>query len=339
MWTVSRRAVRGFTLVELLVVIAIIGILIALLLPAVQAAREAARRSACSNNLKQIGLAVQHHLDTHKHFPAGGWGYKWTGDPDRGFGQGQPGGWMYNILPYLEQKQVYQIGAGLTGSAKKAALAIQRATPVPVFVCPSRRAATTYLLGEKVCLNANEPADNKVAKSDYAGNGGTTLKTGSASSADCVTKYPNCSGFNNFFANKSFDGIFTERSITEIRQITDGLSHTYLVGEKYLDSRTYVSGTDGADNNSLFQGYDWDTIRWAWAKDTKKTPQENAPRHDAPATSDKNTWPRFGGSHPTTFNMVMCDGSVHTISYEIKPQVHEYLANRHDRKSFGSDQW
>src|SRR3977135_3561541 len=82
---VRRERSGGFTLVELLVVIAIIGILVALLLPAIQAAREGARRAQCKSNLKQLALGCLNHHDTQKHFPTGGWGYQWVGDPDRGF--------------------------------------------------------------------------------------------------------------------------------------------------------------------------------------------------------------------------------------------------------------
>ncbi len=103
---------RGFTLVELLVVITIIGILIALLLPAVQAAREAARRMQCTNNLKQLALGCLTHESMTGRFPTGGWGYGWTGDADRGNDWRQPGGWLYNVLPYIEQQSLHDMGAG-----------------------------------------------------------------------------------------------------------------------------------------------------------------------------------------------------------------------------------
>ena len=134
---------HGFTLVELLVVITIIGILIALLLPAVQAAREAARRMQCQNHLKQLALGCLNHESATGRFPTDGWGYAWTGDADRGTDWRQPGGWLYNILPFIEQQPLHDLGIG--NDPNKPALNLQRvATPLDTLYCPSRRPAAVY---------------------------------------------------------------------------------------------------------------------------------------------------------------------------------------------------
>ncbi|RIK70734.1 MAG: prepilin-type cleavage/methylation domain-containing protein, partial [Planctomycetota bacterium] len=140
----SRRSLHGFTLVELLVVIAIIGVLVALLLPAVQAARESARRAQCQNHLKQIGLAFNTHAGVHKIMPTGGWGGGWVGDPDRGYGRNQPGGWVFNILSFIEQQPLHDLGAGQADAAKRAAFAKRDASTVDVLYCPSRRPVRAY---------------------------------------------------------------------------------------------------------------------------------------------------------------------------------------------------
>jgi prepilin-type N-terminal cleavage/methylation domain-containing protein len=103
----KRNVGRGFTLVELLVVIAIIGILVALLLPAIQAAREAARRTECSNNLKNVALALQGYHDTYKMFPAGGQDVTQANPRAAASHTGQIGpSWWYGILPFIEQKNI-----------------------------------------------------------------------------------------------------------------------------------------------------------------------------------------------------------------------------------------
>ena len=172
----SRR--RGFTLVELLVVIAIIGILIALLLPAVQAAREAARRIQCQNNLKQLALSFQVHHDAQKQFPSSGWGWRWQGESDRGFGKGQPGGWAFNILPYIEQSALRDLTKGLQGTALDNAIKQTGSVPIAGFACPSRRRPLTYPLVRNgdLAINCKScPANGtcSLARSDYAANSGS----------------------------------------------------------------------------------------------------------------------------------------------------------------------
>jgi len=316
------RATRiGFTLVELLVVITIIGILIGLLLPAVQSAREAARMAQCKNHLKQLGLAAQHHVETHGFYPSSGWGYMWVGDPDRGFGRRQPGGWMYDLLPYLEQEAIHQLGRGETNSStKKQELAKQKGAVMPTFHCPTRRRAKGYPYWEH-SYNAGSP--KQVAKTDYAANAGTWSIVGTGPRMSCLDSYPNCNWSNGIEKIiKNFNGISTEQSEVRPAHITDGASNTMFCAEKYMNSKQYETGKGCSDNNSAYQGNDWDLNRWVGTGSDRK------PRQDTPGFEDCTR--RFGSAHSSGFQTALCDGSVHLISYSIDQNVFTNLGNRKD---------
>lgn len=218
--TAGHRRLTGLTLIEVLVVISIIGVLIGLLLPAVQMAREASRRSACANNLKQLGLAAKLHLDAQGKFPTGGWGADWVGDPDGGFGVKQPGGWVYNVLPYIEQNALREIGRGAGTAEKRQALSGLLQTPIEVFQCPSRRLPRPYPYGGPVLQNADSPKD--VAKSDYV--------------------------INRLISSEKSEIIAAEI------QLKKGMSNTVLAGEKSLSADHYNDGQGPGDMLSMYAG-------------------------------------------------------------------------------------
>ncbi|MCA9100399.1 MAG: DUF1559 domain-containing protein [Planctomycetales bacterium] len=318
----SSSSRRGFTLVELLVVIAIIGILIALLLPAVQAAREAARRAQCTNQLKQMGLGSLNHHDVHGHFPTGGWGYLWVGDPDRGFDLHQPGGWIYNILPYVEQGTLHDLGKGQPAAAKAAAMSTRIATPVPAFNCPTRRSAIVYPALKK-WNHSGMPIGtttftNNIARADYAGNGGEIPNIYASGPSD----YNGESSYGSWPDEKTASGVIYGRSEVGIRKITDGTSNTYLIAEKYLNSDNYKSGEDSGDNEGMYMGFNEDIVRWTGNQQLLRVPLQDKPGYDGREI--------FGGSHAAGFNAVFCDGSVHMIPYSVDLETHRRLGNRKD---------
>lgn len=313
------RIKHAFTLVELLVVIAILAILVALLLPAVQAAREASRLTACRNNLKQVGTALLVLHDVHREFPQGGWGHEWTGIPARGVGARQPGGWIYTLLPYIEQRPLWALGA----SGYEAEVNARLAQPLAMFNCSSRRPLNPWPISTAFpYVRSPKPvgAPTALARGDYAINAGATIVRGFAGPAslaegdDPKFSWPDMIG-SPLKADSQFTGISHVHASTSMRRITDGTSNTYLVGEKYLEPSHYGTGESHGDNDSLYAGYCSDNHRF--------TELSLSPAQDGSIRIDDSFANyRFGSAHAGGVNLAKCDGSISTISFDISPEVH-----------------
>ena len=273
----------GFTLVELLVVIAIIGVLVALLLPAVQAAREAARRIQCANNLKQLGLGALNHESTYGFFPTGGWSFNWGPDPNRGYGEDQPAGWMYGMLPFIELGNLRELGTGTTIGTPdhQQAMTLLLQTPVAAYRCPSRSAPALPLsIWNATVMNLGTwvrplVSSDGVVRGDYAASSGDTHFefTDGGEWFDSISQRPSGNDYTQVdeavsgkFANLPTNncggrptrtdqspracqsGVIFVRSETGIKSITDGTSNTYLIGEKHMNPDEYPG--DGTSTTS-----------------------------------------------------------------------------------------
>jgi prepilin-type N-terminal cleavage/methylation domain-containing protein/prepilin-type processing-associated H-X9-DG protein len=335
------RRTSAFTLVELLVVIAIIGILIALLLPAIQQARESARNMECINHLKQMGTAALNHELTQKSYPTGGWGYWWVGDADLGYGSGQPGGFFYNILSFMEYKSIHDMSKGGTETSPgaKHGAKLMLGMPMSVFNCPSRRSSTVLpaievLSATLSVINCEQIARKTSGSADYdflfhgdykANAGSDAVWWGGGPSSWNAAR----SGTYNW-PGRTCDGISYQHSCVKIREIVDGTSHTYLAGEKYLSPDKYFTGDDYSDDQPFLGADDYDIYGWT----------EYRPTRDRRGLSYTTTANPFGSAHPFGFNMVMCDGSASTVSYDIayvnqvvNMSVFKKLGCRDDRKA------
>lgn len=303
----SRHKFQGFTLVELLVVIAIIGVLVGLLLPAVQAAREAARRMQCSNNLKQIGLAMHNYESTYKTFPTANV-VQVNVSPPRGDGWT----WQARILPYLEQTALYDrvsrvMGTDIGTRDSAEQVLAGRTTRLSFFQCPSHPDGVS------------NPAKHGYQLSTYNGVCGTTT-------------------FNNDQLDEASDvgyrgnGIFFMNSRVRFGDISDGTSNTFIVAEVTDDLR-------GEPNSNRMRGSD---RKYNFASGSDGNPPTDISEYlvgmenDDPINANTRDAAGFfsndgeyaGSYHSGGAQFVQTDGSVRFISQNINMTTYRALATR-----------
>ena len=314
---------RAFTLVELLVVITIIGILIGLLLPAVQSARESGRRTQCGNSLKQLTLAARQHETAHQYFPTGGWANTWSGDPNYGTGQTQPGGWTYNILPFMDQQPLHDMGIGMAPSANKALLGQAALTTIASFYCPTRRTAVVCPLSSMTC---NSSGISTSARCDYAANAGTIQDPTTQWSSVPQSGNPGAvyaTGIPTPDPSVNADGVISTLSVVTDADISrNGSSNMILFGVNFIVSSKYLSGQDPGDAAQLFSGFGPDSERWG-GNAAGPTP----PVRDRAGIQNPTL---FGGAHADGLNLFTCDGSGHWTSYNIDPLTFFMLCSRNN---------
>jgi prepilin-type N-terminal cleavage/methylation domain-containing protein/prepilin-type processing-associated H-X9-DG protein len=358
---------RGFTLVELLVVIAIIGILISLLLPAVQAAREAARRAQCVNHLKQLGLGCLNHESAVKGFPTGGWNCSFLGHPDLGIGVSQQAGWLFNILPYIEESTLYKSQQGLTGTTLQAAARILVTTPLEAFYCPSRRPVQTYAQQDP---QIDGPALAYTTSYGLPGNGWMIYDSSNTTSRSLVTGVT--AAARNDYAGNAYTWLQLDSlaianptsplytAMVAALMTGTASAQQYVNDPVTVESIKALVGTQPAAQGGIF--YQFSSVTVAQISDGTSNvflcgEKYINPSHYFDGIAHGDNWCPFGGFDPQTeryyylpprqdtpnydsdcwgsphagmCNMAFCDGSVHQISYGISTAIFKQLSNRAD---------
>ena len=297
---VKWRKNAGFTLVELLVVIAIIGILIALLLPAVQAAREAARRTHCKNNLKQIGLAFHTYHDTYNRFPPRGV----SGGPPPNTNQAREGAWCWAsmILPYLEQGTISdQLKVGQSNLIPRDPANMTNIDDYTTAAANTPESLFTTPISVYLCPSANGGEINRYQK-----------KMGSLMYGMNWRVAPPIGNLADRVA-----GIVSKTT----SDITDGMSNTFLVGEKAYMTAPFEA-TGAAWGAGQFCGT---PIPIVAHRVPMNTPFDGT--YDAATNCFVENTPSLAtrvaaaSAHAGTCHFLMCDGSVRLVSENIEAVV------------------
>jgi hypothetical protein len=259
-----------------------------------------------------------------------------VGDPDRGSGPDQPGGFFYNCLPYLEQQALHDMGMGVTDATQKRRLALEMIqTPLVALNCPTRRRAAVYPIRSNRNWLANTERPSNLGqgwfRADYVANGGD-VRLGWGYGPGDYGQAAAGQGFLGADQTAKATGLSHQRSQVTVGDIKDGTSNTYLAGEKYLNPDHYFTGQDYGDDEPALGADDYDLHAWTcYSSDSTYRPAQDRP-------GVTKFW-AFGSAHSAGFNVVLCDGSVRTISYSIDLRVHQYLGNRRDQQPLDASQF
>jgi prepilin-type N-terminal cleavage/methylation domain-containing protein/prepilin-type processing-associated H-X9-DG protein len=309
---------RAFTLIELLVVIAIIGVLVSLLLPAVQAAREAARRSQCSNNLKQIGLAFHGYHDAFNKLPA-------SAESSAG---GQAGGWGIRISPYLEQQTLYD-AYNFNWAFHTAVNQTVIRTVVNTYVCPSSPRSANPTNGIVNMTSGKSFADPNLygASSDYF----------TARSYIDLWNVPTLI---------EHIGAIDQKKYTPFSAVLDGLSNTLLAYEcagkpDYYVRRGLVSSFAAANPQPKSQSNGYSHGVWAGFMNMRIVSFTGGEyEYDGPCVINcHNGWNAVYSFHPGGVNTVACDGSVRYLKESMAKSAIKAYVSRAEGEILGADQF
>ena len=331
---------RAFTLVELLVVIAIIGILIALLLPAVQAAREAARRMQCTNNLKQLGLAMHNHHDSLKLFPPGSLSTTRT-NPDQAVPDSGAGvhalGWNFFLLPYMEATATYEHTAQI----------LRRENPNITFDRPietgvirwwtPRQTSTPENNGARIVISYLQcPSCPMDEYNINAGNMGENAKSNYIAIAGNDRLSLNWQGLRNpvntgDVLSYKGSGIFYPNSKVKMGGISDGTSNTVMFGEIHGRQSEAVGNSPASVWIGLSQGNYLNGIMKSTRDSATKDNDQPRYRINYPANLD--AWNAVRSLHTGGANFGVADGSVQFVSETIDADTYDTLGSRMSGKS------
>jgi prepilin-type N-terminal cleavage/methylation domain-containing protein len=316
----------GFTLIELLVVIAIIGVLVALLLPAVQAAREAARKAQCSNNLKQLGIALHNYHDINGSFPTLLWALTDPQFPNNSF----RGSFFQMLLPYIEQPALFNAinfsvpyALGPDNGAKNTTALL---TPVNTYMCPTDPGPTqsTYSRWDHGVgpsgSNGESPLGPKL--SYFANAGDNTTGTTNTTCPWPFTSLPTVRS-NTFGGGTTCTGIVCRQGGTwAIRDITDGTSNTFAIGESLYESCNWFTWPNPNGN------YAFTSVPVNWKITVFE--QTGYGSETGQLKNSGNWVPCFGfrSNHPGITQFLMCDGRANGIKDSINRNVYRWLSTR-----------